>query len=55
VHLDWRGILGQGFATAYKVEVNGTGAKFTVVSDSYIEAKVPKGATSGYVTVTTNE
>ena len=48
------GILGQEFTTAYKVEVNGIQAKFTVVSDTYIEATIPEGATSGYVTVTTN-
>jgi hypothetical protein len=34
--------------------VNGTKARFTVVSDTYVEATVPKGATSGPVTVITD-
>ncbi len=35
------------------VSVNGTPASFTVKSDTLIEATVPAGATTGYVTVTT--
>ncbi len=33
--------------------LNGAPASFTVVSDTYIKATVPPGATTGYVTVTT--
>ena len=47
------GILGQGFTGTTTVSLNGTPATFTVVSDTYIKATVPVGATSGYVTVTT--
>jgi uncharacterized repeat protein (TIGR03803 family) len=47
------GILGQGFAGTTSVSVNGTPANFRVVSDTYIKATVPAGATTGYVTVTT--
>jgi uncharacterized repeat protein (TIGR03803 family) len=47
------GILGQGFIGATSVSLNGTAADFTVVSDTFIKATVPPGATSGYVTVTT--
>jgi hypothetical protein len=46
-------ILGQGFIGTTSVMVNGTPATFTVVSDTYLRATVPVGATSGYVTVTT--
>ncbi|MBZ5571562.1 MAG: hypothetical protein LAO09_06770 [Acidobacteriia bacterium] len=46
-------ILGQGFAGASKVSFNGTSASFTVVSDTYLKAKVPSGATTGAVAVTT--
>ncbi len=46
------GIFGQGFSTASAVEFNGTLASFTVVSDTYLEATIPTGATVGYVTVT---
>jgi hypothetical protein len=35
------------------MSVNGTAASFTVVSDTYLTAKVPAGATTGFVTVTT--
>lgn len=47
------GIFGQGFSGTTGVELNGRPANFTVVSDTYIRATVPAGATSGYVTVTT--
>ncbi len=46
-------ILGQGFTGAMGVSFNGTPAIFTVVSDTYITATVPAGATTGSVTVTT--
>ncbi|PYX30259.1 MAG: hypothetical protein DMG77_10080 [Acidobacteria bacterium] len=46
-------ILGQGFTGATKVSFNGTKASFTVVSDTYLTATVPAGATKGFVTVTT--
>jgi len=35
------------------VFLNGTPAPFTIVSDRFILATVPSGATSGYVTVQT--
>jgi uncharacterized repeat protein (TIGR03803 family) len=47
------GVLGQGFDGAGKVSFNGIPAKFTVVSDTFIKATVPEGATTGYVTVIT--
>ncbi len=47
------GILGQGFTGTTSVSLNGIPASFTVVSDTYITAMVPAGATTGYVTVTT--
>jgi len=47
------GILGQGFIGTTSVTFNGVPAKFTVVSDTFIEAVVPADATTGYVTVTT--
>jgi uncharacterized repeat protein (TIGR03803 family) len=47
------GILGQGFTGTTSVVLNGIPANFTVVSDTFIEATVPQGATTGYVTVTT--
>jgi uncharacterized repeat protein (TIGR03803 family) len=48
------GIFGQGFQTgpATAVEFNGKAASFTVVSDTYMTATIPTGATKGYVTVT---
>jgi uncharacterized repeat protein (TIGR03803 family) len=47
------GILGQGFTGTNAVSFNGTPASFTVVSDPFIYATVPSGATSGFVTVAT--
>lgn len=47
------GILGQGFTGTTSVVLNGVPATFTVVSDTFIRATVPAGATTGYVTVTT--
>jgi uncharacterized protein (TIGR03437 family) len=47
------GILGQGFTGTTSVALNGIQASFTVVSDTFINATVPAGATTGYVTVTT--
>ena len=47
------GILGQGFTGTISVTLNGVPANFTVVSDTFIKATVPAGATTGYVTVTT--
>lgn len=47
------GILGQGFTGTTSVTLNGVPANFTVVSDTFIEATIPPGATTGYVTVTT--
>jgi uncharacterized repeat protein (TIGR03803 family) len=47
------GILGQGFSGTTAVSLNGTPAQFEVVSDTFIRATVPPGATTGYVTVTT--
>jgi uncharacterized repeat protein (TIGR03803 family) len=47
------GILGQGFTGTTSVSLNGIPASFTVVSDTFIKATVPTGATTGYVTVTT--
>jgi uncharacterized repeat protein (TIGR03803 family) len=46
-------ILGQGFTGATAVSFNGVMANFKVVSDTFLAASVPTGATSGPVTVTT--
>jgi uncharacterized protein (TIGR03437 family) len=48
------GVLGQGFTGTTSVSLNGTSANFTVVSDTFIKATVPPGATTGYVTVVTS-
>ena len=45
--------LGQGFTGTTGVSFNGTVATFAVVSDTYLTATVPAGATSGFVTVMT--
>jgi uncharacterized repeat protein (TIGR03803 family) len=47
------GILGQGFTGTTEVSFDGTSSQFTVVSDTYLEATVPNGATTGFVIVTT--
>jgi uncharacterized repeat protein (TIGR03803 family) len=44
-------ILGQGFTGTTDVSFNGTAANFTVISDTYLKAVVPSGATTGAVTV----
>jgi uncharacterized repeat protein (TIGR03803 family) len=47
--------LGQGFVSGKTtVSFNGTAAKSTVVSSTYLTAAVPNGATTGSVTVTTS-
>jgi uncharacterized repeat protein (TIGR03803 family) len=46
-------ILGQGFTGTTAVSVNGVPGKFVVRLSTYLTATVPKGATSGYITVTT--
>src|SRR5207302_8446554 len=45
--------LGQSFTGATAVSFNGTQASFVVVSDTFIKARVPNGATSGFLTVKT--
>jgi len=45
-------VLGQGFTGTSSVKLGGSPANFTVVSDTYMTAKVPDGS-SGFVTVTT--
>jgi len=47
------GILGQDFTGATDVSFNGTTATFNVISDTYIKAIVPVGASTGNVTVET--
>jgi uncharacterized repeat protein (TIGR03803 family) len=46
-------ILGQGFKGTTGVSFNGVVAKFTVVSETYLTAVVPTGATTGSVAVKT--
>lgn len=45
--------LGQGFTGTTVVAFNGTSAKFKIISDTYLTAVVPTGATTGFVTVKT--
>ena len=45
------GILGQGFNSATGVSFNGTVATIKIVSDTFLTATVPAGATTGVVTV----
>jgi len=47
------GILGQGLTGTTSVSFKGTPASFTVISDTYIRARVPTGATTGTISVTT--
>lgn len=47
-------ILGQGFSGTTSVSFNGVAASFSAVSDTFLTATVPAGATSGPVTVTTS-
>lgn len=47
------GILGQGLTGTTNLSFNGIPATFTVVSDTLLDATVPTGATTGYVTVNT--
>jgi uncharacterized repeat protein (TIGR03803 family) len=47
--------LGQGFTSKTRVSFNGTVAKTTVASRTYLTAVVPNGATTGFVTVTTSK
>ncbi len=46
-------ILGQGFTGTTSVMFGTGSASFTIVSDTYMTAKVPVTGTTGYVTVTT--
>jgi hypothetical protein len=43
----------RGFTGTTAVSFNGLAATFHVVSQTYLTATVPTGATNGYVTVTT--
>ena len=45
--------LGQGFTGTTGVSFNGTAANFKVVTDTFMRATVPSGATTGSVTVKT--
>lgn len=47
------GILGNELSGTTGVSLNGTPASFKVVSDTFIKAIVPAGATTGFVTVAT--
>lgn len=46
-------ILGQGFKGTTRVSFNGKRADFKVISDTFLIANVPPGATTGFITVTT--
>ncbi len=46
-------ILGNGLTGSTSVTFNGVEAAFTVESDTYIQATVPTGATTGTVSVVT--
>lgn len=48
------GIIGQGFNSASGVWFNGLAASFNVVSDTYLTATVPVGATTGPLAVFTS-
>lgn len=47
-------ILGQALTGTTTVSLNGIPMNFNVVSDTYLTATIPNGATTGYVTVTTS-
>lgn len=47
------GVLGQTLTGSTSVMLNGTPMSYRVNSDTFLQAIVPTGATSGYVTVTT--
>jgi len=44
-------VTGTGFTTATSVTVNGTSTSFTALSDTFIRAIIPVGATSGQIVV----
>jgi uncharacterized repeat protein (TIGR03803 family) len=46
-------VLGNGLTGTTSVTFNGTAAKFRVISDTYLKAQVPTGATTGAIEVTT--
>jgi hypothetical protein len=46
-------ILGNNLTGSTAVSFNGTSAAFTVISDTELSTRVPSGASSGFVTVTT--
>jgi uncharacterized repeat protein (TIGR03803 family) len=46
------GILGQGFTGTTSVTLHGMPISFKVLSDTFMEATIPNGATTGYVTGT---
>jgi uncharacterized repeat protein (TIGR03803 family) len=46
--------LGQGFKGTTSISFSGTATKFQIVSDTYLTATVPDGATTGSVTVKTS-
>ena len=46
-------ILGQGFTGTTEVSFNATSASYTVVSETYLKATIPIGATTGPITVVT--
>jgi hypothetical protein len=46
--------LGQGFTSSSTVSFNGTPVTPTLISGTYLTAKVPSGATTGFVTITTS-
>jgi uncharacterized repeat protein (TIGR03803 family) len=46
-------ILGQGFVGTTNVSFHGTPASFTVLSNTFLTAVVPAGATTGVITVST--
>lgn len=48
-------ILGQYFGASSVVSFNGVPAQDPVIQSTYIEATVPAGATTGYITVTTSK